>query len=101
MLERRSKKRVAITAPITLCVDELEIHTRMINFSDDGALFEVYNEDREKISTDDLEKEATFVLQMKDGTKREYTGEIIRFFFKGEVRYIALRFWEPSRELPS
>ncbi len=101
MLERRDTKRVEITAPVTLCVEDFEVDTQMINYSDDGALFRIDAEDREKVSTNDLGKDATFVLKMKNRQDREYTGEIIRFFYKGDDKYIALRFWEPYRELPS
>ncbi len=101
MLDRRDSKRVEITAPVALCVEDFEVNTQMINYSDDGALFRINAEDREKVSTNDLGKDATFVLKVKNNPDREYTGEIIRFFFKGDDKYIALRFWESYRELPS
>jgi hypothetical protein len=99
MLERRDTKRIELTTPITLCVEELEVRTRMLNYSDDGALFKIDPADENKVSTDDLGKEATFVLKVKNKPDREYTGEIIRFFFQGDDKYIALRFWDPYREL--
>jgi hypothetical protein len=40
------------------------------------------------------------VLRLKTSPDREYTGEIIRFFFKGQDKFIALRFWKKYRELP-
>jgi hypothetical protein len=99
MLERRDTKRVQLTTPVTLCVEDLEIRTRMINYSDDGALFQIDPVDQHGVSTDSLGKDATFVLKVKNSPDRKYSGEIIRFFFKGEEKYIALRFWEPYREL--
>jgi hypothetical protein len=101
MLERRDTKRVEIITPVALCVEDLEVNAQMINYSDDGALFRINTEDQEKVSTDDLGKDATFVLKTKNSPDREHTGEIIRFFFKGDDKYVALRFWEPYRELPS
>jgi hypothetical protein len=101
MLERRGTKRIRITAPVDLCVEDFEVNAQMINYSDSGALFRINAEDREKVSTKDLGKDAIFVLKIKNSPDREYTGEIIRFFFKGDDKYIALRFWEPYRELPS
>ena len=101
MLERRDTKRVEITIPVALCVEDFEVNAQMINHSDDGALFRINSEDQEKLSTDDLGKDAAFVLKIKNSPDREYTGEIIRFFFKGDDEYVALRFWESYRELPS
>jgi len=77
------------------------VNAEMIDYSDHGALFRIAVEDREKVSAEDLGKDAIFVLKIKNSPDREYTGEIIRFFFKGDDKYIALRFWEPYRELPS
>jgi hypothetical protein len=99
MLERRDTKRVEVNAPITLSVEDFEVRSQMINYSEHGALFKIHPEDREKVYTDDLGKEAIFVLKIKDQPDREYTGEIIRFFFQGEDKYIALRFWDAYREL--
>jgi len=101
MLERRDRKRVEIITPVALCVEDFEVNARMINHSEDGALFRINSEDQEKVSPDDLGKDATFVLKIKNSPDREYTGEIIRLFFKGDAKYIALRFWEPYRELTS
>jgi len=101
MLERRDTKRFEIITPVALCVEDFVVNAQMINYSDDGALFRINVEDQEKVSTNDLGKDATFVLKIKNSPDREYTGEIIRFFFKGDDKYIALRFWEPYRELPS
>ena len=101
MFERRDTKRVEITTPVALCVEEFEVNARMINHSDNGALFRINSEDQQKVSADDLGKDAIFVLKIKNSPDREYTGEIIRFFFKGDDKYVALRFWEPYRELPS
>ncbi len=99
MQERRDTKRIDLTASITLQVEDLEVMAQMVNYSDDGALFRIETSDHDKIATDILGKDATFVLKLKDNPGREYTGEVIRFFFKGEDKYIALRFWEPYREI--
>jgi hypothetical protein len=99
MLERRDSKRIDLTTTVTLRVEDLEVKTQMINYSEDGALFRIEPPDHEKVSTDTLGKDAVFVLKVKDKPDREYTGEVIRFFFKGEDKFIALRFWEPYREL--
>lgn len=99
MLDRRDTRRIDLSTTVTLRVEDLEINTQMINYSDDGALFRIESSDHDKVSTDSLGKDAVFVLKVKNKTDREYTGEIIRFFFRGEDKLIALRFWEPYREL--
>lgn len=99
MLERRDAKRIDLNVPVALWLDDLEVKTQMINYSDEGALFRIEPSDHNKVSTDTLGRDAVFVLKVKSKPDRKYTGEVIRFFFKGEDRYIALRFWEPYREL--
>ena len=99
MLERRDAKRINLSALVALRVGDLEVKTRMINYSDDGALFQIEPSDRDKVSAESLGEEAVLVLKVKNNPDREYTGEIIRFFFEGDDKYIVLRFWEPYREL--
>ena len=99
MLERRDSKRVDLTAPVALWVGDLEVNTRIINYSDDGALFRIEPSDKDKVSTEVLGRDAVFILHIKDKPDREYTGEIIRFYLKDQDKFIALRFWESYREL--
>jgi len=99
MLERRDSRRIDLTTTVALWVDDIEVKTQMINYSEDGALFRILASDHDKVSTETLGKDAVFVLKVKKKPDREYTGEVIRFFFKGEEKFIALRFWEPYREL--
>jgi hypothetical protein len=99
MLERRDAKRIDLTLPVVLQVGDLQLKSRMINYSDYGALFQIEPSDHDKVSTETLGRDAVFVLKVKNKPDREYTGEVIRFFFKGDDKFIALRFWEPYREL--
>ena len=100
MLERRETRRVDVNTEIGLSVEGVTVSGQLLNFSNDGALFKISRADQEKVSTTDLGKQATFVLKLKSSPDREYTGEIIRFFFKKEDKHIALRFWRKYRELP-
>jgi hypothetical protein len=101
MYERRETRRVDVNTSITLSVEGLAVRSQLVNFSNDGALFKIQEVDEQKITTMDLGKQATFVLKLKSSPDREYTGEIIRFFFKREDKYIALRFWKKYREVPA
>lgn len=99
MHERRDSRRIDLTTTVTLWVDDLAVKTQMINYSNDGALFRIELSDHEKVSADTLGRDAVFILKVKNNPDREYTGEVIRFYFKGEDKFIALRFWESYREL--
>jgi hypothetical protein len=99
MLERREARRIDFIMPVIIRMDDLEVKSRMINYSDDGALFRVEPSDRDKVSTEILGKDADFLLKVKNKPERKYTGEVIRFYVRGIEKYFALRFWEPYREL--
>lgn len=101
MEERRGKTRVRVNRPVSISLDGLTLDTLMLDLSDDGALLRVSPAHRVKVSTMDLGKQATFVVRIKGGSHRRYTGEVIRFFIKDEDKYFALRFWEGYQELPS
>jgi hypothetical protein len=101
MIERREKKRIQVDTPLVISLDGVQLNTRMIDMSEDGSLLRIEPECREQVSTLDLGKEASFVVRIKGGSNRRYTGEVIRFFVKGEDKFIALRFWEGYEELPS
>lgn len=101
MIERRDKKRIQVDTPLVVSLDGLQLNTHMVDISDDGTLLRIEQEHRAKVSTMDLGKDATFVVRVKGGSSRRYTGEVIRFFIKGEDKYIALRFWEGYEELSS
>jgi hypothetical protein len=100
MLERRESRRVDLNTLVPLTIEGGPVNSQLVNFSNEGALFRIRKPDAQRISTMDLGKEATFVLRLKTSPDREYTGEIIRFFFKGQDKFIALRFWKKYRELP-
>ncbi|MBN1835312.1 MAG: PilZ domain-containing protein [Spirochaetales bacterium] len=100
MRERREARRVDVNTAVDLSVEGMVVRGEMVNLSDDGALFRIGETDAGKVSTTDLGKQATFVLKLKSTPDREYTGEIIRFFYKDDDKHIALRFWRKYRELP-
>jgi hypothetical protein len=101
MIERRETRRRDVNVPVKLSMEGMEIRARMINFSGDGALFVIDAPDAEKVSTMDLGKEASFLLRLRGRPVRKYTGELIRFFYKGEGKHVVLRFWEGFEELSS
>jgi hypothetical protein len=100
MDERRGTRRVDVNTSVQLSIEGLVVSGQLLNFSNDGALFKISRVDAPRVSTMDLGKQATFVLKLKSSPDREYTGEVIRFFFQREDKHIALRFWRKYRELP-
>lgn len=99
MEERRESPRTVMSVGCVLSVDNREVPATLIDLSETGACFRLSPVASRSISPDDLGLEATFTLSVVTPARR-YTGEIIRRFLKGGVPHIALRFWEPSVELP-
>ncbi len=99
MIERRKSSRTVAQAICKLSVEGREIEAQMENLADDGALFTLRNTALGEGPSFFLGRDATFVL--KSATPpRQYTGEIIRLFFKDGSPRIALRFWQKYKTLP-
>lgn len=101
MIERREKIRIRVNTPVVISLEGQQLNTHMMDISADGSLLRIDPACRAQVSTKDLGKEATFVVRVKGGASRKYTGEVIRFFVKDDDKYIALRFWEGYQQLPS
>ncbi|GAJ10559.1 unnamed protein product [marine sediment metagenome] len=95
MLERRDTKRVEIITPVALCVEDFEVNAQMINHSDDGALFRINSEDQQKVSTDDLGKEATFVLKIKNSPEKNFEAPILNILFR-EIEVVGTSLYRDS-----
>ncbi len=51
-------------------------------------------DDVDKVSGSDLGREISFRIRSKNKQLRQYTGEIIRLFYKDDKLHLALRFWK-------
>lgn len=99
VMERREKQRARVDTPLLISVDGQQLKTQMLDMSEHGTLLRIDASCRDRVTTQDLGKDASFVVRVKGGASRKYTGEIIRFFVKGQDKYIAVRFWEGYQEL--
>ena len=100
-IDRRNKRRVTMNQAIEITIGDRQIPCTLVNISEEGALLRFGSDQNDKIGNDDLGEEASFVLSgLPDSRKRrEYTGEIIRFYGQGEDTFVGLRFWQPYREV--
>jgi len=98
MEERRETNRVELNHPITLRVDKLQLSAVLVNLSPQGALVSIDQAESDRIDSSVLGLDASFMIKPKDKPTRTYTGELIRFYFRDNVPYVALRFWTPYDE---
>ena len=100
MVNRRSTPRVVVDQSCTLSVSGREVPARLVDLSEEGALFRLGNAGQNTVSNDDLGMNASFLLAQFSPT-RQYTGEMIRLFIRDESRFVALRFWKKFKEVPA
>jgi hypothetical protein len=99
MNEKRTAARIKINHPVTLRIDGDSVVGVLSDLSKAGALFVVDEADRDKLDSEVLGLDATFVIKPRGKLARRYTGEIVRFYLRDGKMHIALRFWKPFEEL--
>ncbi len=97
--ERRESGRINVDTPLKITVAQRVVMARLINLSRHGALLSLAPADEQKVSDLDLGSDARFLIKPRERPAREYTGEIIRLYYRGGMKCIALRFWESYREI--
>ncbi|MBA7638225.1 hypothetical protein ES703_45878 [subsurface metagenome] len=98
-MEKRESAREELNVAVQISIDDKNTGCTLINISVAGALLRTDPRYQNDITDEDLGEEAIFILNHPSLSKREYTGEIIRMFYKGDEKYFALRFWEKYKEL--
>ena len=98
-MERRESVRDELDLPVQISIEDKNITCNILNLSEDGALLKINSQYKDNISNEDLGKDTKFILRQYSSSDREYTGEIIRLFYRDNEMYIALRFWEKYKEL--
>ncbi len=98
-MERRESAREELTLEVKIFINDKNFKCNLINLSEIGALLKIDPEQKNDVSDEDLGKEAKFILRQSPSAAREYTGEIIRLFYRDDEEYFALRFWEKYKEL--
>ncbi len=98
-MEKRQAKRIELNAPINLSIEDQKVRGKLMNLSNDGALFRVEKVDADSVTEMHLGLDARFELKPRSSPRREYTGELIRLYYQSDEKYLALRFWKKYREL--
>lgn len=99
MDEKRSASRIPIDRPVNLTIEDEPISGRLIDLSSTGALFSFDGEEREKVDPTILGLDGSFVIKPKGKPARLYTGELVRFYVRDALSFVALRFWTKYKEL--
>ena len=98
-MERRESTREELNAVVQISLNDRNFKCNLINLSEIGALLKIDAKKENDVSDEDLGEEAKFIIRQSPSAAREYTGEIIRLFYRDDEKYIALRFWEKYKEL--
>ncbi|HEB09918.1 hypothetical protein LCGC14_3004230 [marine sediment metagenome] len=98
-MERRESNREELGFQVEISMEDGAIMCTLINLSEVGALLRINPEQNGIPTNDNLGEDVNFVLKQASAVDREYTGEIIRLFYKDNAEFIALRFWEKYKEL--
>ena len=98
-MERREYNREELGFQVEISTEDGTIMCTLINLSEVGALLRINPEQKRTLTNDNLGEDVNFVLKQESAVDREYTGEIIRLFYKDNAEFIALRFWEKYKEL--
>ena len=98
-MERRESNREKLDLQVEISMEDGAIMCTLIDLSEVGALLRVTSEQKGIVTDDNLGEDINFVLKQASTAEREYTGEIIRLFYKDNAEFIALRFWEKYKEL--
>jgi len=98
-MERREYNREELGFQVEISMEDGTIMCTLINLSEVGALLRINPEQKRTLTNDNLGEDVNFVLKQESAVDREYTGEIIRLFYKDNAEFIALRFWEKYKEL--
>lgn len=93
MRERRSTRRIAVNQAVTVSMEGTALDTTLVDVSVDGALLIISAEDTGKVDDSDLGREVIFRLKIKRQVL-QYTGEVIRLFYRDDKLHLALRFWQ-------
>ena len=99
MNDKRTAARIHLDHPVALVIDDETITGRLVNLSSTGALFSFDGDERHKVDPGILGLDGTFKIKPKGKNTRLYTGELVRFFVRDGLSFVALRFWNTYKEV--
>ncbi len=98
MSEKRTATRVYLDHPVALAIEDESIPGLLVDLSTSGALFSFDGDEREKVDPSVLGLDGSFTIKPKGKPARFYTGELVRFYTRDGLSYVALRFWHKYTE---
>ena len=99
MNEKRTAPRVHLDHPVSLSIEDEQIGGRLVDLSTAGALFSFEGEARDRVDPGVLGLDGSFTIKPRGRPARLYTGELVRFFVRDGLYYVALRFWKKYTEI--
>ncbi|MEE8441915.1 MAG: PilZ domain-containing protein [Spirochaetia bacterium] len=98
MSEKRTASRIPLDHSVPLVIEDEAIDGLLVNLSTTGALFSFHGDERDKVDPTVLGLDGSFTIKPKGKPARLYTGELVRYFVRDDVPYVALRFWNKYTE---
>lgn len=99
MNNKRTAERVPIDHSVALSVEDDSITGCLVNLSTTGALFSFDGDERTMVDQSILGLDGSFKIRPKGKPARLYTGELVRFYVRDGLSYVALRFWSKYQEI--
>jgi len=99
MNEKRTATRVHLDYPVGLTIEDESITGLLVDLSVTGALFSFGGDEQDSVDPSILGLDGSFTIKPKGKPARLYTGELVRFYIRDGVSYVALRFWHKYREI--
>ena len=99
MDNKRTALRVFLDHPVALTIEDESITGRLVNLSTTGALFSFDGDERDRVDPSALGLDGSFTIRPKGKPARLYTGELVRFYIRDDLSYVALRFWHKYTEI--
>lgn len=98
MSEKRTATRVHLDHPVSLVIEDEPVAGRLVDLSTTGALFSFDGDERDSVDPSVLGLDGSFTIKPKGKPARLYTGELVRFYVRDGLSYVALRFWHKYQE---
>lgn len=99
MDEIRKFPRIEMDTPIVLKLSGRIIPCKVRNISSGGALLKVDFSFKDQISSEDLNRQASFKLNIDEKTRLLLEGEVSRIIEKDNQKYIAVIFYNYTESL--
>jgi hypothetical protein len=98
MNEKRTATRVHLDYPVDLVIEDEPIAGQLVDLSTTGALFSFDGDERASVDPTILGLDGTFTIKPKGKSTRRYTGELVRYYVRDGIPYVALRFLQKYKE---